>query len=65
METHPDVRRQGLAGTVVHRLGEHGLSALGARTLVIVAEADEDAIRVYAALGFAEVERVTEVLQVL
>ncbi|WP_101523378.1 GNAT family N-acetyltransferase [Nocardioides houyundeii] len=65
VETRPDVRRQGLAGTLVHRLGEHGLAQPGVSGLVIVADADQDSARLYAGLGFAESERVTELLQVL
>lgn len=60
VETHPDVRRQGLAGTLVHHVGSHGLTELGARTLVIVADADDEAIRVYRALGLEGTEQTTE-----
>lgn len=60
VETHPDARRQGLAGTVVHAAARHGLDALGASTLVIVADVDDEAIRVYRALGFTESERMLE-----
>jgi len=55
VETHPDARRQGLAGTLVWRAGEHAL-ADGARTLVIAADPAEGAIRVYRSVGFAQRE---------
>ena len=56
VETHPGWRRRGLAGSLVWRAGRHGLDALGASTLVIVADPLADAIRVYRALGFADAE---------
>jgi len=55
VETHPDARRQGLAGTLVWRAGQHAL-ADGARTLVIVADPQEGAIRVYRSVGFEQRE---------
>jgi GNAT superfamily N-acetyltransferase len=56
VETHPDWRRRGLAGSLVWQAGQHGLDALGASTLVIVADPHADAIRVYRTLGFADAE---------
>lgn len=57
VETHPDARRQGLAGTLVYAAGRFALQALGTRTLVIVAHPSRDAIRLYRSLGFAMAER--------
>ena len=57
VETHPEHRRRGLAGAVVHAAGRHALDHLGVGTLVIVADTEEDAIRVYRRLGFTETER--------
>ena len=57
VETHPDHRRQGLAAAVVHAAGEHALAAYGIEVLVIAADTDGDAIRIYRRLGFADVER--------
>jgi GNAT superfamily N-acetyltransferase len=54
--THPDARRQGLAGTLVWHAGRYALGQLGARTLVIVADPGEAAIRVYRSVGFADHE---------
>jgi GNAT superfamily N-acetyltransferase len=56
VETHPDWRRRGLAGSLVWRAGQHGLDALGASTLVIVADPHAEAIRVYRTLGFTDAE---------
>ena len=56
METHPAARRQGLAGTLVYQAGRYALAQLAARTLVIVAEPDQQAIRVYRSCGFEVAE---------
>jgi ribosomal protein S18 acetylase RimI-like enzyme len=56
VETHPAARRQGLAGTLVCQAGGYALAKLAARTLVIVAEPDQQAIRVYRSCGFEVTE---------
>ena len=56
VETDPEFRRQGLAGTLVWRAGRYGHEVLGAGTLVIVADPAEAAIRVYRACGFGDRE---------
>lgn len=57
VETHPHHRRQGLAAAVVYAAGQHALAAYKLETLVIAADHDGDAIRIYRSLGFADVER--------
>ncbi len=52
VETSPDVRGRGLAGTLVQHVSRYGLGELGARTLVMVADPDYLAIRVYRSVGF-------------
>ncbi len=54
--THPDARGRGLAGTLVHHVGGYGLGELGARTLVMVADPEYLAIRVYRSVGFTGTE---------
>lgn len=56
VETHPDARGQGLAGTLVHVVGRYGFDRMGAHTLVMVADPDYLAIRVYRAVGFDDNE---------
>jgi hypothetical protein len=55
VESHPDVRRKGLAGTLVWRAGLQSVDA-GADTLVMVADPDDVAIGVYRSVGFADAE---------
>jgi len=61
VKTHPDARGRGLAGTLVHRVSRFGFAELGARTLVMVADPDYLAIRVYRSVGFADTERQLQV----
>lgn len=56
VETHPDWRRRGLAGRLVYDAGTFALEQLGAKTLVMVADPDYSAIRLYRALGFTDSE---------
>lgn len=56
VETRPDARGRGLAGTLVHHVSRYGLTELGARTLVMVADPEYLAIRVYRSVGFEETE---------
>jgi RimJ/RimL family protein N-acetyltransferase len=63
VETHPDFRSRGLAGTLVHRVSCYGFDELGARTLVMVADPEYLAIRVYRSVGFADSEVQTQLRQ--
>ncbi len=56
VETDPQARRQGLAGTLVWHAGRYGREILGAGTFVIVADPAAVAIRVYRACGFADTQ---------
>jgi len=60
VETHPDARRRGLAGTLVHHVSGFGLMELGAHTLVMVADPAYAAIRLYRSLGFTDSESVLQ-----
>jgi ribosomal protein S18 acetylase RimI-like enzyme len=57
VKTHPEARGRGLAGTLVHRVSRYGFEELGAQTLVMVADPDYLAIRIYRSVGFADTER--------
>jgi RimJ/RimL family protein N-acetyltransferase len=56
VETAPDVRGRGLAGTLVHHVASTGFDRFGARVLVMVADPDYSAIRVYRSVGFEGTE---------
>ncbi len=57
VETGPDYRRRGFAATLVYQAGIQAKRDLGVETLVIVAEADSPADRLYRSVGFRPVER--------
>ena len=63
VETHPDLRGRGYAGTLVHRVARYAFDELGARTLVMVADPDYLAIRIYRAVGFDDTEVQTQLQQ--
>jgi len=56
VETHPEFRGRGLAGTLVHHVSGYGFVELGAETLVMVADPEYAAIRIYDAVGFTASE---------
>jgi GNAT superfamily N-acetyltransferase len=56
VETHPDFRRRGIAGTMVYQAGRRAIAKYGLRSLVIVAETESDASRLYTNTGFVPVE---------
>jgi ribosomal protein S18 acetylase RimI-like enzyme len=56
VETHPEARGRGLAGTLVHHASRYGLDERGAHTLVMVADPEYLAIRVYRSVGFVDGE---------
>jgi len=56
VDTHPEHRNRGLAGTLVYRAGQYALQEKAAQTLVIVADSDEPAIRIYRSVGFGDAE---------
>ena len=56
VQTTPADRGRGLASTLVHHASTYGLTEGGARTLVMVADPEYLAIRLYRALGFTDSE---------
>jgi ribosomal protein S18 acetylase RimI-like enzyme len=55
--THPDFRRRGVCGALVHQVARHALGTLGADVLVMRADAHSHAARIYESIGFAPAER--------
>jgi ribosomal protein S18 acetylase RimI-like enzyme len=57
VETHPDFRRRGIAGTLVYQAGRYAVAEYKLQMLVIVAEQDSDAERLYRSLGYQPTEK--------
>lgn len=57
VDTHPAHRRQGLASHLLFTAGQYALTQLGASTLLIYADPDYHAIRIYRSLGFSDREQ--------
>lgn len=56
VQTHPEHQGRGIASTLVHRASTYGLTEGGAHTLVMVADPEYLAIRIYRSLGFSATE---------
>jgi len=56
VQTHPDDRGRGIASTLVHRASAYGLTEFQAKVLVMVADPEYLAIRLYRAVGFTDTE---------
>jgi GNAT superfamily N-acetyltransferase len=63
VDTSPEHRRRGLAGTLVHHAGREGLTWPGVQTLVILADPGDDAIRVYRSVGFDGTETQVQLIR--
>lgn len=50
--THPSYRRLGLAGTLVYHASQKGFEEMGAETLVMCADPDYVAIKIYESVGY-------------
>lgn len=57
VETHPDFRRRGIAGTLIYEAGHLALAERDLDMLVIVAEEGSSPPRLYENLGFRPVEK--------
>ena len=56
VQTDPEYRRRGIAGSLVHYVSRYGFDKLAARTLVMVADPNYFAIDLYRAVGFEPTE---------
>ena len=56
VDTHPEHRNRGLAGTLVYHASQYALREMAAQTLVIVAEPAGPAIGIYRSVGFRDAE---------
>ncbi|HEY5982622.1 MAG TPA: GNAT family N-acetyltransferase, partial [Anaerolineales bacterium] len=57
VETHPDFRRQGIAGTLVYEAGRRAIREHGLHTLIILADDEGDPARMYQSVGFKPTEK--------
>lgn len=57
VSTHPDYRRRGICGRLVHDAALLGLTQMGAQQLVMAADPAYHAARIYESIGFAPTER--------
>lgn len=57
VETHPDFRRRGICGTLVHQASSFAFEHMGAGTLVMVADEHYHAAKVYESVGFRPTEK--------
>jgi predicted GNAT family acetyltransferase len=55
--THPDFRRRGICGALVHQASEWALNTLRVGTLVMAADEEYHAARIYESVGFQPTER--------
>lgn len=52
VETHPDYRKRGIAGSMVHHISEWGFNKRSAENLVIIADPEGPAVKLYKSLGY-------------
>ena len=52
VETHPETRREGIAGWLVYQASQFALARFPIQQLVIVAEADSAPARLYQSVGY-------------
>ncbi len=57
VETHPDFRRRGIAGTLVYEAGRQAMVEYDLHTLVIVADEGSAPERLYVSLGYRPTEK--------
>ena len=55
--THPDHRRRGICGRLVYDVARLGLTQMGADVLVMAADPEYHAARIYESIGFVPAER--------
>lgn len=56
VETHPEFRRQGICGTLVFQCASYAFESMSVKTLVMEADSDYHAARIYESVGFKPAE---------
>lgn len=54
--THPDFRRRGICGSLVYQAARYGLDQLKTQTLVMIADENYHAAKIYESVGFTPTE---------
>ncbi len=57
VETHPDFRRRGICGALVYQASRYGFERMGAEVLVMIADENYFAAKIYETVGFRPEER--------
>ncbi len=57
VSTHPSYQRQGICGTLVYKSAQYAFSKMGVEKLVMIADEDYHAARIYESVGFKQVEK--------
>lgn len=57
VSTHPNYQRQGICGTLVYKTAQHAFSHMGIEKLVMVADENYHAARIYESVGFRPTEK--------
>jgi GNAT superfamily N-acetyltransferase len=60
VETHPDFRRRGICGTLVYRASRYALEQWAVNTLVMLADENYHAARIYESVGFQPREHLAQ-----
>jgi ribosomal protein S18 acetylase RimI-like enzyme len=55
--THPDFRRKGICGTLVYQSAEFALREMGLKDLVMIADENYHAAKIYESVGFVPTEK--------
>lgn len=55
--THPDHQRQGICGTLVYKTAQYAFETLKLKTLVMVADENYHAAKIYESVGFKGTEK--------
>lgn len=57
VSTHPDFRRQGICGTLVYRSAQYALQEMKLKNLVMCADQEYHAARIYESVGFRPMQK--------
>lgn len=61
VSSHPEFQRQGICATLVYESAKHAFEAMGVDTLVMIADEEYHAARIYESVGFRPTERLAGV----